>query len=80
MISTGIMKKGLLLVGDTTSTFKSAKDKTARPLFGDAGTATALVFNPNAEDISLILSLFLMVAVVSLSQYLLLKKQNTRMA
>ena len=30
--------------------------------------------------ISLILSLFLMVAVVSLSQYLLLKKQNTRMA
>lgn len=51
MISTGIMKKGLLLVGDTTSTFKSAKDKTARPLFGDAGTATALVFDPNAEDI-----------------------------
>lgn len=38
-------------MGDTTSTFKSAKDKTARPLFGDAGTATALVFDPNAEDI-----------------------------
>lgn len=50
MISTGIMKKGLLLVGDTTSSFKSAKDKTARPLFGDAGTATAIEFNNEAED------------------------------
>ena len=50
MLSAGVMKKGLLLVGDTTSTFKSAKDKTARPLFGDAGTATALEYNPEAED------------------------------
>lgn len=50
MLSAGAMKKGLLLVGDTTSTFKSAKDKTARPLFGDAGTATALEYNPEAED------------------------------
>ena len=50
MISGGVMKKGLLLVGDTTSTFKSAKDKTARPLFGDAGTATALEFDPTAEE------------------------------
>lgn len=50
MLSAGTMKKGLLLVGDTTSTFKSAKDKTARPLFGDAGTATALEYNPEAED------------------------------
>lgn len=50
MLSAGVMKKGLLLVGDTTSTFKSAKDKTARPLFGDAGTATAVVFNPESED------------------------------
>lgn len=50
MLSSGVMKKGLLLVGDTTSTFKSAKDKTARPLFGDAGTATAVVFDPQAED------------------------------
>lgn len=50
MLSAGVMKKGLLLVGDTTSTFKSAKDKTARPLFGDAGTATAIEYTPNAED------------------------------
>ena len=50
MLSGGVMKKGLLLVGDITSFFKSAKDKTARPLFGDAGTATALVYDPAAED------------------------------
>ena len=50
MLSAGVMKKGLLLVGDTTSSFKSAKDKTARPLFGDAGTATAVEFNTDADD------------------------------
>ena len=52
MLSGGVMKKGLLLVGDITSFFKSAKDKTARPLFGDAGTATAVVFDPSAKDMS----------------------------
>lgn len=52
MLSGGVMKKGLLLVGDITSFFKSAKDKTARPLFGDAGTATAVAFDPKAEDMS----------------------------
>ncbi len=50
VLSSGVMKKGLLLVGDTTTTFKSAKDKTARPLFGDAGTATAVEYDPKAED------------------------------
>lgn len=50
MLATGVMRKGLLLVGDTTSSFKSAKDKTARPLFGDAGTATAVQYNKEAED------------------------------
>ena len=44
ILSTGQMKKGLLLVGDTPSKFKSRKDKTSWPLFGDAGTATALEF------------------------------------
>ena len=50
MLSGGVMQKGILLVGDTTSSFKSAKDKTARPLFGDAGTATAIEFDPKADD------------------------------
>jgi len=52
MLSAGVMKKGLLLVGDTTSSFKSPKDKTARPLFGDAGTATALEFDTTANEMS----------------------------
>ncbi len=50
MLTTGAMKKVLLLVGDTPSKFKSRKDKTAWPLFGDAGTATALQFQEGAPD------------------------------
>ncbi len=38
------MCKGLLLAGDTTSVTKSPKDKSTYPLFGDAGTATAVEF------------------------------------
>lgn len=41
MISAGGVKKGLLLVGDKSATIKD-------PLFSDAGTATALEFNPDA--------------------------------
>ena len=44
LISGGSMKKGLLLAGDTTTVTKSPKDKSTYPLFGDAGTATAVEF------------------------------------
>jgi 3-oxoacyl-[acyl-carrier-protein] synthase-3 len=44
LLNTGSMKKGLLLVGDTSTTLNSSKDKSTRPLFGDAGTATAIEF------------------------------------
>ena len=37
--------KALLLVGDTISTYTSSQDKSVFPLFGDAGTATAIIFN-----------------------------------
>ncbi len=37
--------KGLLLVGDTISTYTSSEDKSVHPLFGDAGTATAIKFD-----------------------------------
>lgn len=37
--------KGLLLVGDTITKLSSKKDKSVYPLFGDAGTATALEFD-----------------------------------
>jgi 3-oxoacyl-[acyl-carrier-protein] synthase-3 len=42
----------LLLVGDTISRVVSAQDRSAVPLFGDAGTATALDFCESADPIS----------------------------
>lgn len=47
MKATGL-KKGILLAGDTSSKLVSEKDKSAAPLFGDAGSATALEFNENS--------------------------------
>ncbi|MDI9355829.1 MAG: ketoacyl-ACP synthase III [Chitinophagaceae bacterium] len=38
-------RKGLLLVGDTITKFTSVHDKSIYPLFGDAGTATALEYD-----------------------------------
>lgn len=52
LLSAGTMKKGLLLVGDTTTVTKSARDKSTYPLFGDAGTATAVVFEEGSKGIS----------------------------
>jgi 3-oxoacyl-[acyl-carrier-protein] synthase-3 len=43
--------KALLLVGDTLSKASSQADKSVWPLFGDAGTATALEYQPNAESL-----------------------------
>ncbi len=44
LLSHGQLKKGLLLVGDTTLKPCSREDKSTYPLFGDAGTATALEY------------------------------------
>lgn len=49
LLSAGKMKKGLLLTGDTTTVTKSPTDKSTYPLFGDAGTATAVEFDLTAE-------------------------------
>ena len=43
--------KGLLLVGDTTTKLQYFRDKTSFPLFGDAGTATALEFDENSAGL-----------------------------
>ncbi|MDR0301414.1 MAG: ketoacyl-ACP synthase III [Treponema sp.] len=43
--------KALLLVGDTPSKMVSPNDKSTYPLFGDAGTVTALEYKPDAEPI-----------------------------
>ncbi len=48
LMQSGMFKKGLLLAGDTTTVTKSPKDKSTFPLFGDAGTATAIEFIENA--------------------------------
>ena len=49
LLSMGNYKKGLLLVGETTTKTKSSKDKGTYPLFGDAGTATAMEFSEGYE-------------------------------
>lgn len=48
MMSNGTIKKALLLIGETNSTIVSHHDKTAWPLHGDAGTATALEYDETA--------------------------------
>lgn len=48
LLSTGNMRKGLLLAGDTSS-MNSPKDKSTYPLFGDAGSATAIEFDPSSK-------------------------------
>ena len=50
LMSHGSMKRGLLLAGDTILKFCSSTDKSTYPLFGDAGTATALEFSANENN------------------------------
>ena len=47
LLSNGMMKKALFLCGDTSHS-SSEKDKSAYPLFGEAGTVTALEFSEQA--------------------------------
>lgn len=49
MMSTGQIKKGLLLTGDISTLNTSYRDKSAFPLFGDAGTATAIELQDDAN-------------------------------
>ncbi len=51
LMTTGKIKKGLLLTGDISTLNTSYKDKSAFPLFGDAGTATALEFQKGASSL-----------------------------
>jgi len=55
ILSSGNIKKGLLLIGDTVTRTKSPLDKSTYPLFGDAGTATALSYNENASPLQMAL-------------------------
>lgn len=51
MLSSGNIRRALLLVGDTALRMGSMQDKSRVPLFGDCGTAIALEYNPTAADI-----------------------------
>jgi 3-oxoacyl-[acyl-carrier-protein] synthase-3 len=51
LLSSGSIKKGLLLVGDTVTITKSNLDKSTYPLFGDAGSATAITYSEGALGI-----------------------------
>lgn len=48
MMQSGMLKRVLLLVGDSTTTWTYATDRESQPLFGDCGTATALEFDETA--------------------------------
>lgn len=50
LMQNGTIKKGLLLAGDTPTKHNSQNDGSVTPLFGDAGTATALSYDENAEE------------------------------
>lgn len=51
LMQNGSMKRGLLLAGDTILKICSPEDKSTYPLFGDAGTATALEFKENTNPL-----------------------------
>lgn len=51
LLSSGNVKRALLLVGDTALRMGSMKDKSRVPLFGDCGTAMALEYDPSACNI-----------------------------
>ena len=51
LLTTGQIKRALVLVGDTAMRMGNPKDKSRGPLFGDSGTALALEYDPTANDI-----------------------------
>jgi len=46
----GYNRRAMLLTGDTISRIVSSKDRSTYPIFGDAGTATALEYDPSATE------------------------------
>lgn len=51
LLTSGNVRRALLLVGDTALRMGSLKDKSRVPLFGDGGTAIALEYDPSAPEI-----------------------------
>ena len=51
MMQTGNLKRAILMDGDTISKYIDAANREEKPLFGDAGTATALEYQEGAAPI-----------------------------
>lgn len=51
MMSSGTFRKALLMVGNTQSEYASFEDRSMYLLLGDAGTVTALEYNPDNYDV-----------------------------
>lgn len=56
LMQNGTIKKGLLLAGDTVVRQQCPDDKSTYPLFGDAGTATALEYDEGAAGFKFLLN------------------------
>lgn len=54
LMQNGTIRKGILLAGDTITKFCSPEDKSTYPLFGDAGTATAIEYNPDSTGMKFV--------------------------
>ena len=50
LLANGTIKKGLLLTGNTQTRNLNYNDKSTWPLFGDAGSATAFMYNKDCAD------------------------------
>ena len=53
LVSSGNVKKALLLVGDLATRTNSPRNRSDFPLFGDAGTCTALVYDESLKGVFL---------------------------
>lgn len=51
LLSGGQIKKAVLLVGDKSTVSTHIEDKSTYPLFGDAGSATAMEYDPSAQPL-----------------------------
>jgi 3-oxoacyl-[acyl-carrier-protein] synthase-3 len=51
LMSQGFLKRALLVAGDNITSVQYRQDRESRPLFGDAGSATALEFDENAPNL-----------------------------
>lgn len=55
MLQSGLIKRGLLMVGDLISQRVSPNDRSTAPLFGDAASVTALEYRPDASPLYFVL-------------------------